>query len=202
MIADINSYCDSCYIYKISKPNNQKLFGLLHLLLVLSRLWESISIDFVEPFPESKSCLGPFNMICTVICLLTSIVHIIPSKQMYRVREIAEIVFENVYKLYGLLNYIVSDWDSLFTSTFWKRLHNLIGIKLKLSSAYYPQTNGSTERMNRTITQMLRQCISPKQKDWIYKLLMIEYAINTAQLETIGYAPFFLNYKQMPWNLL
>ena len=56
--------------------------------------------------------------------------------------------------------------------------------------------------MNRTITQMLRQCISPKQKDWIYKLLMIKYAINTAQLETTGYTPFFLNYKQMLWNLL
>ena len=66
-------------------------------------------MDFVGPFPESKSCLGPFDMICTVICLLTGIVHIIPSKQTYRVREIAEIVFENVYKLYRLLNYIVSN---------------------------------------------------------------------------------------------
>ena len=141
-------------------------------------------------------------MICTVICLLTSIVHIIPSKQTYRAREIAEIVFENVYKLHGLPNYIVSNQDSLFTSTFWKRLHNLISIKLKLSSTYYSQTNESTKRMNRTITQILRQCISPKQKDWIYKLPMIEYTINTAQLETTGYTPFFLNYKQMPWNLL
>ena len=165
MITDINSYCDSCHTCKISKPNNQKLFGLLHLLSVSSRLWESIGIDFVRPFPESKSCLGPFDMICTVICLLTSIVHIILLRQMYRVREIAEIVFENIYKLYGLPNYIVSNWDSLFTSTFWKRLHNLISIKLKLSSVYYSQTDGSTERMNRTITQMLRQCISLKQKD-------------------------------------
>ena len=141
-------------------------------------------------------------MICTVICLLTSIVHIILLKQMYRAREIAEIVFENVYKLYRLLNYIVSNQDLLFTSTFWKRLHNLISIKLKLLSTYHLQTNGSTKRMNRTITQMLRQCISPKQKDWIYKLLMIEYAINTVQLETTGYTLFFLNYKQMLWNLL
>ena len=141
-------------------------------------------------------------MICTVICLLTSIVHIIPSKQTYRAREIAEIVFENVYKLYGLLNYIVSNQDLLFTSTFWKRLHNLISIKLKLLSAYHLQTDGSTKRMNRTITQMLRQCISPKQKDWIYKLPMIEYAINTARSETTGYAPFFLNYGRMPRNLL
>ena len=118
MITNINSYCDSCYTCKTSKPNNQKLFGLLHLLPVPSRPWEGISIDFVRPFPESKSCLGPFDMICTVICLLTSIVHIILSKQTYRAREIAEIVFENIYKLYRLFNYIVSNQDSLFTSTF------------------------------------------------------------------------------------
>ena len=109
MITDINSYYNSCHTCKISKPNNQKLFGLLHLLLVPSRPWESIGINFVKPFPESKSCLGPFDMICTVICLLTGMVHIIPSKQMYRASEIAEIVFENIYKLYGLFNYIVSN---------------------------------------------------------------------------------------------
>ena len=198
MITNINSYYNSYYTYKISKLNNQKLFGLLYSLLVLSKSWKGISINFVKPFPESKSYLKPFNMICTVICLLTGMVHIIPSKQTYRAREIAEIVFENVYKLYRLPNYIVSDWDSLFTSTFWKRLHNLISIKLKLSSVYHSQTNESTKRMNRTITQMLRQCISLKQKDWIYKLLIIEYTINTVQLETTGYTLFFLNYKQMP----
>ncbi|EJC97345.1 ribonuclease H-like protein [Fomitiporia mediterranea MF3/22] len=166
MIIDINSYYNSCHTCKISKPNNQKLFGLLHPLSVPNRLWEGIGIDFVGPFPESKN------------------------------------LFENVYKLYGLPNYIVSNCDSLFTSMFWRRLHELISIKLKLLSTYHPQTNGLTERMNRTITQMLRQCISPKQKDWIHKLLMIKYAINTVRSETIGYVPFFLNYGQMPRNLI
>ena len=66
-------------------------------------------MDFVRPFPESKSCLRPFDMICTVICLLTSIVHIIPTRQIYRVKEIVEIVFKNVYKLYELPNYIISN---------------------------------------------------------------------------------------------
>ena len=118
MVTDINSYCNLCHTYKISKLNNQKPFGLLHLLPVPSRPWEGIRIDFVRPFLEAKSCLGLFNIICTIIYLLTSIVHIVPTKQTYRVKDIAEIVFKNIYKLYRLPNYIVSNRDSLFTSTF------------------------------------------------------------------------------------
>jgi hypothetical protein len=114
----------------------------------------------------------------------------------------AELVFEHVYKLHGLPKYIVSDRDSLFTSIFWKRLHELIGVKLKMSSAYHPETDGSTERANRTITQMLRQCIGPKQKDWVSKIPAIEFALNSARSETTGYAPFFLDTGCMPRSLL
>lgn len=63
------------------------------------------------------------------------------------------------------INYIISDRDVLFTSAFWTRLNQLIGTELKMSSAYHPETDGSTERANRTITQMLRQCVDSKQTD-------------------------------------
>lgn len=67
-----------------------------------------------------------------------------------------------------------------------------------MSSAYHPQSDGSTERANRTVTQMLRQCIDPKQTNWVSKLPAIEYAINSARSETTGYSPFFLNAGRMP----
>jgi hypothetical protein len=67
-----------------------------------------------------------------------------------------------------------------------------------MSSAYHPQTDGATERANRTVTQMLRQCINNKQTDWVSKLPAIEFAINSARSESTGYAPFFLNSGQMP----
>jgi transposase InsO family protein len=97
---------------------------------------------------------------------------------------------------------IISDRNSLFTSTFWKELHSLLGTELRLSSAYHPQTDGATERANRTMTQMLRQCVSPDQKDWVQRLPAIELAMNTAQLDTTGFSPFFLNYGQMPRTLV
>ena len=113
-------------------------------------------------------------------------------------------IFSEIYKLHGLPKAIVSDCDSYFTSIFWSHLHKLIGTQLKMSSAYHPETDGATERANRTITQMLRQCIHPTQKDWVSKLPAIEFAINSARSDTTGYSPFFLNYGRMPramiWN--
>jgi hypothetical protein len=67
-----------------------------------------------------------------------------------------------------------------------------------MSSAYHPQTDGSTERANRTVTQMLCQCVDDKQKDWVSKLPAIEFAINSARSESTGYSPFFLNSGRMP----
>jgi len=111
-------------------------------------------------------------------------------------------MFEEVYKLHGLPKHIISDQDVLFTSIFWGHLHKLIGTKLKMSSAYYPETDGSTEHVNHTVMQMLHQCINDKQMDWVSKLPAIEFTINSAQSESTGYAPFFLNTGCMPRSMI
>ena len=159
-------------------------------------------MDFVGPLPESGNRDGFFDSITVVICLLTSMVHLVPSRTNYNASQLAELMFEHIYKLHGLPKHIVSDRDVLFTSTFWKQLHRLIGTKLRLSSAYHPQSDGSTERANQTITQMLRQCVHPNQKDWVAKLPAIEFAINSARSESTGFVPFFLNSGQMPRSML
>ena len=64
------------------------------------------------------------------------------------------------------------------------------------------QSDGSTERANRTITQMLWQCIHPDQKDWVSKLPTIEFAVNSARSESTGFAPFFLNFGHMPRSMI
>ncbi len=67
---------------------------------------------------------------------------------------------------------------------------------------YHPETDGLTERSNRTVSAMLRQCVSINQKDWVSRLPAIEFAINCAQSETTGYAPFFLNAGRMPHSMI
>lgn len=71
-----------------------------------------------------------------------------------------------------------------------------------MSSAYHPETDGATERTNRTITQMIWMCVSPNQRDWVQKLPGIEFAINLAKSESTGYAPFFLNTGRLPWTMI
>jgi hypothetical protein len=171
-IADdvVRALRESCPTCQVSKPSNHQPYGFLETLEVPKRPWETIGIDLVGPLPESKTLLGTSEMILVAIDHLTSMVHLAATKQTYRAREIAEVMFSLVYKHRGIPSKIVSDRDTLFTSTFWQRFHQLTGVEIRMSTSLHPQSDGATERANRTITQMLRQMVSPNQRDWAIKL--------------------------------
>jgi len=198
MVGDVEKYCRTCHTCAVSKPASGRPQGKLKTMPVPTRPWQYIGIDFVGPLPESSNRTGSYDMICVVIDLLTSMVHVIPSKQTYRASDVAELLFDSIYKLHGLPERIISDRDSLFTSHFWKRLHRLLNTELRMSSAFHPQTDGATERANRTITQMIRQCVNPDQRGWVMKLPAVEFAINSARSSTTGFSPFQLNYGRNP----
>jgi hypothetical protein len=202
LVSDVLAFCETRATCKISKPNNQAPYGKLETLEVPTRPWETIGVDFVGPLPESSNLNGKFDMLLVIIDHLTSMVHLVPTKQTYRAKDIAEVIFDRVYKHHEMPSKIVSDRDSLFTSTFWKTFNELTGVELRMSSSFHPQTDGATERANRTITQMLRQCVAPHQRDWVSKLPAIEFAINCARSDTTGYTPFMLNYCRMPKSMI
>jgi hypothetical protein len=202
IVRDVKDFCVSCITCAKSKSRTQHPSSLLKPLSVPVRPWQLVGIDFVGPLPESWNRHGDFDMICTIIDHLTSMVHLVPIRQEYKTKEVAELVFDVIYKAHRLPKIIVSDCDSLFTSTFWSRLHSLIGTELCISSSWHWQTDGATERANRTLSQMLRQAIGPTQKNWVNKLPGIEFAINCARSEMTGFSPFFLNYGRMPRPLL
>ena len=193
IVRDVNAFCISCVTCQRSKPPNQKTYGLLNPLPVPSAPWDAIGVDFVGPLPESKNRDGNFDSIPVEIDLLSAMIHLVPSRINYTARDIVELMFSEVYKHHGLPRSIVSDRDVLFTSQFWTHLNKLIGVKQRMTSAYHPETDGSTKRANRTIGQILRSCVGPNQKDWVAKLPMIEFAINLARSKSTGYSPFFLN---------
>jgi len=142
---DVHTFCNSCIICKQSKPTNQKPYGLLNPLPVPTQPWDTIGIDFIRPLPMSKNRDTSFDSITVVIDLLTIMVHLILSRTNYTAQQVAELVFEHIYKHHSVPRAIISDRDSLFTSLFWSHLHKLIGSQLKMSSAYHPETDGATE---------------------------------------------------------
>lgn len=83
-------------------------------------------------------------------------------------------------------------------STFWRALFDLTGTKLGTSTAYHPQTDGQSERTNRTLEDMLRAYTNERQTDWDLHLTTAEFAVNNAAQASTGQTPFFLNYGEHP----
>src|SRR5258708_21912227 len=129
--------------------------------------------------------------------LLTSQAELVPVNTATKTLELAYEFLSHVVRLHGLPTSIVSDRDTKFTSLFWTELHRLLGIKLKLSTAFHPQTDGQMERMIQSITQILRATIQPDQCDWMLKIPMTEFAINSSVNKTTGFAPFELIYRHL-----
>ena len=148
IVSDVQKYCKPCQTCKQSKPPNQKPHGLLNPLSIPSKPWEEIGINFIGPLPLLKNKDDEFDLITVVIDLLMAMVHLVPNCITYTAREVAELVFVEVHKYHGLPKSIVSNRDVLFTSIFWTHLQKLIGVDQRMSSAFHPQSDGSTERVN------------------------------------------------------
>ena len=151
-------------------------------------------MDFIGPFPETNE----LNYLWVIICRLTSMVHLIPVHTKITAKELSWKYLREIVRLHGLPESIVSDRDSKFTSRWWKELHRMIGTQLLMSTSFHPQTDGQTERMNRNIGQILRTAVRPDQQDWVEKIDMVEFAINSSVSASTGYAPFELNYGFAP----
>lgn len=151
-------------------------------------------MDFIGPLPE----VNGKNYLWVVVCRLTSQVHLIPVHTTNTATDLSKIYLQEIVRLHGLPESIVSDRDSKFTSAWWRELHRLLGTKLLMSTAYHPQTDGLTERVNRSVGQIFRASIRPDQGDWLGKCPTVEFALNASISETTGFAPFELTYGYIP----
>ena len=191
---DTQLFCKTCTPCQTSKTSNQVPAGVLHTLPVPTRPWQSIGMDFIGPFPKQYE----YDYLWVVICRLTSMVRLIPVNVGLTATQLSRRYLEEVVRHHGLPESIVSDRDTKFTSKWWRELHRLLGAKLMMSTSFHPQTDGATERANRSIGQIFRSSIRPDQMDWYDKVPMVEFAINSSINATTGYAPFELNYAYIP----
>ena len=105
--------------------------------------------------------------------------------------DIAKIFMKDIFKLHGLPKTIVSDKDVKFTSNFWKGLFPYLGTKLNFNTAYHPQTNGKTERVNQVLEDMLRMYVMDKPTKWEDYLHLVEFSYNNGhQATALGMSPY------------
>ncbi|XP_077127855.1 uncharacterized protein LOC143783337 [Ranitomeya variabilis] len=113
-------------------------------------------------------------------------------------KDTVNLVIQNVFRLHGVTDEIISDRGVQFTSRFWKGFCSALNINVCLSSAYHPQTNGQTERTNQTLEQYLRCYVSHLQDDGLELLPLAEFSYNNSQSASTKFTPFFANLGYHP----
>jgi transposase InsO family protein len=190
MARDTKAYVNSCEQCQRNKPILHHKAGLFTPLEIPSQRWETVSMDFIVQLP--KTAHG-YDAITVFVDKLSKQVHFCASHTTDSAADVARLFFDQVFRLHGMPRAFISDRDTKFTSKFWMALTKLLGIKQNMSTAFHPQSDGQTERANRTLEEMLRSYISYHQRDWDKFLSMMEFAYNNSINPTTGVSPFLLN---------
>jgi len=156
--------------------------------------WTHISADFITKLPLAQG----YDLILVVVNGLTKMVYFIPTTVKTSVEGLARLFRDNVWKLHGLPENIISDKGLQFTAGLMRKLNEILGIKSKLSTAFHPQTDGQTERVNQELKQYLKMFIDHRQEQWLEWLGMAEFAYNNKVHSSTKISPFKVNYGQNP----
>src|SRR5438128_11340412 len=183
-IAEYVALCDTC---QRVKAEHQRPAGLLQPLKVPEWKWDEISMDFIVGLPRTQK---GHDSIWVIVDRLTKVAHFIPMRTNYGGDKYAQLYVDHILRLHRVPSRIVSDRGPQFTSRFWKSLQALLGTKLDFSSAYHPQTDGQTERVNQILEDMLRACVLTYGKDWEKILSFAEFSYNNSYQASLQMAPF------------
>jgi len=182
---DVDLYIKSCVSCGRNKSPTQAPAGFLHPMPVPEHRFDELALDFVGTIPISKG----FNMILVMTDRLTDYVKLEPTHSTATAQDIARLIYASWYRHFGLPKAITSDRDKLFTSNFWKELHKRIKVSLRMSTSYHPETDGSSERSNKTMIEALRHYVNLRHTDWADHLIHVEAAMNNSVNATTGKSP-------------
>ncbi|KAL0546149.1 hypothetical protein IC582_016055 [Cucumis melo] len=175
MKREVAEFVSKCLVCQQVKAPRQKPAGLLQPLSIPEWKWENVSMDFITGLPRT---LRGFTVIWVVIDRIIKSAHFVPGKSTYTASKWAQLYMSEIVRLHGVPVSIVSDRDSRFTSKFWKGLQTAMGTRLDFSTAFHPQTDGQTERLNQVLEDMLRACALEFPGSWDSHLHLMEFPYN------------------------
>ena len=185
----VSEYVRSCDVCARTKARRHKPYGPLRFLPIAERPWSSLSMDFIEGLPEASG----FDTILVVVDRLTKMALFIPTRKSVDTKELARLFIDRVFAKHGAPHDIVSDRGRHFVSKLWNEICTALRIKSNLSTAYHPETDGQTERINQILEQYLRMYTNYQQDDWDALLPLAEFTYNNTTHEATGTTPFFAN---------
>jgi hypothetical protein len=199
LAADIQEYVSTCPDCQRNKPSNQLTPGLLQPLPIPSRRWDQVTMDLITSLPTTSA---GYDSVFVVVDRLSKAARFIPCRTagdaVFTAVDAAKLFVKHVVCDFGMPATIIADRDVRWHGNFWQALCSRLGTRLSLSTAYHPQTDGQTERTNRTLEEMLRNYVNDQQDDWDELLPLIQFAYNDSQSATTNHTPFFLLYGEHP----
>jgi hypothetical protein len=174
MKQDVEDYVKSCNTCQTSKPDRRGKAAPLHPNEIPEKPWSVISVDLMGPLPESKG----HDMIMVVVDRFTKKAYFLPTNLTITSRGVATLFQDNIWREHGLPNKVISDRGSQFVSKFMKELYETLGIKGNPSTAFHPQTDGQTERVNQEVKEMLTMFVNHRQDNWSDWLAVAQFCHN------------------------
>jgi hypothetical protein len=168
--------------------------GKLKPLPIPEGRWDVASVDSIVELPESQG----HDTIMVVVDSVGKRAHFIETYTMVTALRATWLYLQHVWKLHGLLRTMISDHSPQFVAQFTCELYCLLGIKLAASTAYHPQTNGQTERVNQELKQYLRVFVSKRQDNWTELLPLAEFQYNNHVHVSTQHSPFLLDTGRHP----
>jgi transposase InsO family protein len=183
--------CDPCARTKL---HHRKPVGKLHPMETPAERWDKISVDFVVELPNAHG----YDAVMNVVDCVSKRAHFIPTHTTITAEGAAWIFLKEVWRHHGLPRSVVSDRGPQFVTEFTRKLYKLLGIKLATSTAYHPQTDGQTERVNQEMEQFLRIFVNERQDDWDELLPLGEFAYNNHIHSSTQQTPFMVDTGRHP----
>ena len=195
---DVEERVATCAMCEYMKARRHRPYGEAQALRIPDRLWQELTMDMITDLPLSEHDGQKYDAILVIVDRYTKMNLYVPTTKRCTSVELAQILMERVVRQYGVPAGLLTDRGPIFTSQYWSDFAYEAHVKHKLSTAFHPQTDGQTERMNQTLEQYLRCYSSEEQDQWSAKLWQAEFAVNNSVHHATRMSPFELLYGWHP----